>query len=412
VEFVSQPLLVDISPLASGDKSNGHWYWFHKKISEIENSITFARIQSGVEFGVNKLEGRYDYENVPKNSIQRDFRRIKKVLSKESSSIIFHIYEGNYQSIFLACRLLAHFKNSIAIVNLHWADQVASDLDVNHESMRNFRSALREVLEKFKSRLHLQVESEKLASFMSKTLDYEVEPYLVCSVYDIPNKNMDKTYTALISPSGESEFFSAIEGTKALIENGHRIAINISKYLYPSIISDSHIDEARTLGYEIFVSNLDENQYVSLGSSSKIALLTYRSDFYRWGSSGRLLDAVRFGSRIVLPEGTAVADQVLQNGWGTAYGENSNLDIRTAINLELQKTMSSISSKNAPGVEDLRDYIFGLYASHVNSSKEHSSQAWVERVRTHETLRRYLVSSYKIRRSNKEYWVLHNRGKL
>jgi hypothetical protein len=409
---LSHPLFVNIAPLASGDKANGHWYWFHKKIAKFENSITFTRNQSGVDFGVNKLEGRYDYENVTKNSVNRDFHTIKNAVAKEAGSIIFHIYEGNYQSVFLACRLLAHFNRSIAIVNLHWADQVASDFNLNHESMKNFKLNLRDVLENFKGRLHLQTESDKLAKFVSKRLDFRLEPYLVCSVYDIPNPSYDKPFTALISPSGEVEFFSAMEETKVLMATGNRIAINVSKHLYPRIISDSHIDKARFFGFEVFVSNLDEKQYVSLGSAAKITLLTYQNEFYKWGSSGRLLDAVRFGSRIVLPEGTALAEQVVQNGWGTAYGESSNLDLRSAINLELHKPISLEITRNAPGVDDLKELIYGIYASYIKSTHKLLPQSWIENFRTYQTIRKYLVSSYKIRRKDKEYWLLHNRGKL
>jgi hypothetical protein len=396
---VSNRILVDIAPLASGDKAYGHWYWVHKKISEIENSITFTKVQGGVDYGVNKLQGRYDYDNVPVNWVKQDFHTIKNALSKESSSIIFHIYEGNYQSIFLACKLLRYFKNSVAVVNLHWADQVASDLNSNHETMVMFKSALRAVLEKFNSRLYLQAESEKLASFLSKSIGYEVQPYLVFSVYEIPNQKKGKTYTALMSPSGLSEFLNAIEGTKSLLKSGHRIAINISNYLYPGIISDSQIEKARLLGYEVYVSNLEEKQYVDLGTSSKIVLLTYNNDFYTWGSSGRLLDAVRFGSRVVLPEGTAVSEQVLQKGWGTAYGEKSNFDISTAINLELQKSKSFTSTENAPGVKEFKEYIFGFYSKEMSSSKKYSPRLWVDLIRVNIILSKYLSLSYKIRRS-------------
>ena len=396
---MSNRILVDIAPLASGDKSYGHWYWVHKKISELENAITFTKVQGGVDYGVNKLKGRYDYDNVPRNWVTQDFHTIKNALSKESSPIIFHIYEGNYQSIFLACKLLRHFKKSVAVVNLHWADQVASDLNSNHETMVMFRSALRAVLEKFKSRLHLQAESDKLASFLSRSLGYNVEPYLVFSVYEIPKHKNSKTYTALMSPSGLSELSIAIEGTKSLLQSGHRIAINISSYLYPGIISDSQIDNARLLGYEVYVSNLEERQYVDLGTSSRLVLLTYNNDFYTWGSSGRLLDAVRFGSRVVLPEGTAVSDQVLQKGWGTAYGEKSNLDISTAINLELQKSKSLTSSESAPGVEEFKEYIFGLHSKEITSSKGYSPRLWVDLMRVNRILRKYLALSYRIRHS-------------
>ncbi len=392
--------LVDIAPLASGDKSNGHWYWVHKKISEIDNSVTFTRVDGDAEFGIKTLKGWYDYQNVTESNIESDVENIKIGLPQTLSPIIFHVYEGNYQSIFLACRLLEHFKNATAIVNLHWADQVASDLQINSKPMKKFRSALKTVLEDFKDRLYLQVESEKLANLMSKTLSFNIEPYLVFSVYDIPDTDQVKSYTALVSPSGESEFIDAIEGTKDLIENGNRVAINIATHLYPNVVSESRVNAARMMGYDVFISNLDEREYVALGCSAKIVVLTYSNDFYRWGSSGRLLDSVRFGSRIVIPEGTAIADQVLRNGWGTPYGKDSNLSISEAIHLELQSTTNLKQRVSAPGLEDFKANILEYNSRSISPAKKDSLKAWIEAKRSKIALRKYLVSSYQIKRSD------------
>lgn len=345
----------------------------HKTLSNFDNSITYCGKNSEIDYANSILRGRYAYEREDWQVPKIDASVIQENLYGEKGPFLFHIYEGNLQSLYLASLLLIKNPTSLALVNMHWADQASVQFSNKDFKSKIFYTALSKLSNYFEGRLILAAESKKLATLMSEKLNIEVIEYLVFSVHDKNNEiSNEKEFTVLASPCGLNEFHQIIDTTLDFLKRDQKVAINIPVHLLSSEIEESEISNAKNLGFTIYTANLDRDSYKALGTNARVTILTYTNKFYEWGSSGKLLDSVRFGARVIVPDNCAMAESVLRNKWGSTYSPNNLASLEWAITHELINNESAKEIKTSPGIEDFKNFLGTLIINYDEFNKNYS----------------------------------------
>lgn len=351
-------LKLNIAPHASGNQARGHFHWMHKTLSDKLGFLTISHKSSDAEFSSPLLSDFYGREITPVANVLEDVWSISEFVKRQKNvqNILFHIYEGNLQSILLAGILLKEFPNSRALVNLHWADQIANGLESNIFEFQILKKSVKRILSIKSSRLFVTAESKCLAEFANLHLGTEIEEYPVFSVYDVVNKvDIKPRNDLLVSPSSLKEFLEIQEITRPQLKMGKRIVFNLPNFLVNNSEVRSEIQKAKLSGFEVYEGNLTAGEYSTLVGDSKKILLAYDHDFYKWGSSGKLLDSIRLGCSVVVPNNLAFSHAVVNNAWGVTYEKGSNLELQRALDSDFE--LSSTAQHQALGVEAFAEFI-------------------------------------------------------
>jgi hypothetical protein len=86
-----------------------------------------------------------------------------------------------------------------------------------------------------------------------------------------------------------------------------------------SKISDGLKVAAEIQGLKIQIGRLNQEEYESVYSRTRIAVLPYTGDYYKFSSSGRLLDAAASGCWVTAPEGSQTAMTIAKLGLGQSF---------------------------------------------------------------------------------------------
>lgn len=114
--------------------------------------------------------------------------------------------------------------------------------------------------------------------------------------------------------------------------------------------------QACKLGIEIKNGLLSENEYAELYHSAKIAVFPYIENYYRYTSSGRLLDATAAGCYALAPQGSLTANQAEREGWGSSF-KSIKLADEIAIALNAWPTFRATK---APTPEASLKFLLGI----------------------------------------------------
>ena len=134
----------------------------------------------------------------------------------------------------------------------------------------------------------------------------------------------------------------------------------IPSHLTTALASESWVDSLQRQGFVIVSGGLARDEYAKMLRSSRVVVLAYGQEFYRWGSSGKMLDAVRSGARVVVPSDCAMAGDVADGDWGSTYHPGSSSSLLRALSSELSFSAPRESVRAVPGVEDFTDWILDI----------------------------------------------------
>jgi hypothetical protein len=127
-----------------------------------------------------------------------------------------------------------------------------------------------------------------------------------------------RKYDLAFFPGDHNEFELVADALEQLRKAGspHKTVV-VPRWGY-KLSEDCHI-RAASLQMDIRTEMLDASAYATLYLDSKVAVFPYVGEYYRYTSSGRLLDAASAGCYSLAPQGSLTGSQAEREGWGESF---------------------------------------------------------------------------------------------
>lgn len=317
--------IVSVSPLASPDKTKGHWHWLHKSLFDHFNSQSehYATLGKHTEpsIGLRRmLKGRYtttqfQYFPSPKNFL--DAKKVADFLSKNvMEEGVIQIYEGGISELFLLANLsltLSSHSKMHGIFNFHQASEWVALSQGKSFFHKRLVSNLKDIISVMSTKgWTFAAESSKLSFYLSKIFDINVVEYPIFTIFRSSTSkpsvmSSDRSIDVLFCPSSIEEFNFCVESWK-ILQSKHK-GLTSSFVWRPARSRELNIGEKlvlQNLNIKLLDKTLSAEDYRSIHEDSKICVLPYRHSFYVWGSSGKINDALIHGCLPLVPKGTAL----------------------------------------------------------------------------------------------------------
>lgn len=329
------------------EPSSGHGYWLNHayKNSCIENGADFiivAPIKSKdpETFAVLKLDRqtRARLTFFPLIGLQKDLRSVKKLMSEDDQETILHLYEGGLRELLLVVGLKRELEKLKVVFNFNLSDPWHIALASENSTVNGLWKLLSKTIEPLQGSISFTAETKELADLLMQKLNVPIAEYqlpALVPIQDSPKANKDWDF--FIPVFGPEEFAlvsDALEISNREPGSKNRVLIQ-PKWNNP--LSQEAISKIENLGGTILPAILTQDEYVDFVSHSKVVVLPYRNtDYYLLQSSGRMVDAVALGARVIVPESTSLSRRVQENGWGDSFNVNSPEDLATAMETSLK----------------------------------------------------------------------------
>lgn len=410
IEFVT------ISPKASNDPAHGHYYSVHKRFAEamqgngrISHIISARQGLDGlISFGLQAEYTRYFF-SYPKYCA-RYFDRDIQLLSRFAAGakrVHFHVYEGGLLELIQILRLIALFPHASATFNFFYANEWASLLNDSRTGAKKIVREIERASSLFSDKLFLTAETKKLALKIASTSTIRIsEIYPVFSVYAKNSElspDSHRQYTFLFAPQTISDLLSAVKfwkeykkqfpSSKAAVVGRADLKIT-SQIEVTSLFGDDVIFKGNTLS---------EKDYKDLHLASKYVWLAYNHDHYRYGSSGRLLDAFAFGCVPIVRGDFSMADEIMKDKSGLVID----------VSREFAETIQSLafSEFSHPAKLFSEDDVVDMLSRHASQYLDFGDHSGVPSSWDHSKLA-YSYSKYKSSNQALHDWAIETLSAL
>ena len=372
MEKLSRSIFVNLSPFITADPNGGHFFSVHnkfkEKFSETYNYLAVSSVggfNNSVDLSILPTEFKSRQVVVDGAIITNVALSIDKFVKSheiKSSSVIYHIYEGNVNLFLLALELIKLDSSINLIFNFLWFED--EEGQINDLILGN-----PEILDHVKLSidlgvLHINCESIKNSKTLSKLINRKITKYPTFSVYDSPLKETNKNIILLI-PSSQSEIH-------LLYKSLNKIIKFLSSY---KVICLGHWEKAsskldysllKNLGVRINLDYVPDEEYISMLSRAKIMILPYQTfNWYKSGSSGRLEDALMHKSFVIVPKNTSLYEDNKKVGYVIGYIRNSyvSLILSIAYVLNIKKYTIRFKSRKSfdSSINKLLDYVLDIH---------------------------------------------------
>ena len=320
---------------------HGHWLNHALKNSCISGGIDFVIAGSlhNQDAGVNKVLSLSKLQRIrltywPWFGLAKDFSTLVNLLQDTSrKETILHVYEGGLREFMLVSLIKAHQPNLRIIFNFNLVDPW-------HISILNGGGISRQIW-KLMSKSDLKTsggvlftaETKELANLLSTRFDANFLEYPLPSLLpDSGNFARDREFNFFIPVFGDEELnlvTSALELFSRKKEVAGKVVVQPK---WSSSLSDSSSNKILSLGIKLLPAVLSIDDYLSTIQSSQAIILPYKNvDYYQLQSSGRMIDAVASGAKVLVPEGTSLARKVLEKDWGLPFDVRSEKSLAEAM---------------------------------------------------------------------------------
>lgn len=224
-------------------------------------------------------------------------------------TIIF--YDGGLADLWLAGCLAMQRPDIRVIYNFHFADDWAEKFCGLGIRGKFFRSVLKAALRVAPPGLFLYAESARLGGLIGRAVNREVTAFPVFSCFEPKGDDTDsKLFDVTIAPTTDKELSWSMDFTKHLsnLRPSAKIRFQLRRNLEQAA--------AKTKSVTLVSGFLTTREYEALHSETRCMVLPYESDFYTWGSSGRVEDSLVFHAMPVVPPTTAMYDSLRRRGTG------------------------------------------------------------------------------------------------
>jgi len=320
-QILKSPFLVaSLSPYASNEKSNGHYYWMYQHIQESQNGtsgpLTVSQIGRTGPHLAPLLSPRRPSRRVyigdwwSRNS---DQRAITGWLRNEANNKVTHVqcYDGTVRDLLILDAVARDFPTVTFLFNFHWA---IDWLDISSSSRlhrRLLRRQLRKLLQTAPTNLNFSAESSILASELGSRWGITISTY---PVFTMQNTNKyppwgGRKSDVLVIPQRNHELSISADIAEVLRSEGITVSVGLSKRLAATSNSRADLLDFDRSFDRVFHLPLSSEQYHEMLASHRIVILPYLKHYFRWGSSGKFNEAIALGTFPMVPDETAIASQ-------------------------------------------------------------------------------------------------------
>jgi hypothetical protein len=356
------PKFIGISPKLRPSVKYGHYFPVAEALQASFKKIGFGSVYLGMQQVVEQtpewllptlppdLKGRQP-------SIKSLLAVLRDCSKHADGPTCFHSYEGNpVIAGILTAAALSKNEFMLSVVNLRGEYLIFR----NRYSRLFISTYFRTLVRLSAGRLVISAESERLAKMLSARWGLPMLAYPVYSVH-VGNEDdgsvHDRSYTILLArtPKDHELLISALR--KVSRDIGHLVLFEPRLHLSDPPVADTY----RSLGVEVVDHRLDAENYRALFRQAKRVVFVYTGNFYKTGSSGRLLDALLLGAAVAVPKDTALQDVVAD-----LPHDAFTLDV-DSLTTVLTKANSSPKERTArpcvPGSDTAADWLVSIWTS-------------------------------------------------
>jgi hypothetical protein len=251
--------------------------------------------------------------------VLRDIEAISRLFGQHEN-VLVHIYEGGLRELLLTLGLSRRHVNWKFSFNFNLIDPWQILLSSGFLA----RAALTSCSQELRSVATLYAETGNLALLLGRVLGSTPKEYPLCAIAGLDSTFKAKNYDFTFFVNGKEEIrlcLDAIETYEKSLDGAARSAYcfvprwgsNVELY------RDHHI-VARS---KVLTGTLSSAQYAELMLETSVVVLPYLDKYYKFGSSGRLLDSRKFNVPVLAPQNSSLADQIQTYGWGINFEQTA-----------------------------------------------------------------------------------------
>lgn len=320
-QISNSPFLVaSLSPYASNEQSNGHYYWMYQHIQESQNRtsgpLTVSQIgQAGPHLAPLLSRRRPSRRSYVGDwwSRNSDQRALASWLRNEANNNVTHVqcYDGTVRDLLVLVNVAREFPTLTFLFNFHWAIDwldISSSIRLHRRLLRRH---LRKLLQTAPTNLNFSAESPILASELGSRWGVTISTYPVFTMQSTSKSPPwgGRESDVLFIPQRKHELSISADLAKALRSEGITVSVGLSKRLAATPNSRANILNFDPSFDTIFYLPLSSELYHEMMASHKVVILPYLKDYFRWGSSGKFNEAIALGTFPMVPDETAIASQ-------------------------------------------------------------------------------------------------------
>lgn len=288
-----------------------------------------------------------------RKKITTDASRIYQLFGHEDdSTLVFQFYEGGFYEFNLMCRLYSTFPRARFAFNFNLTDPWHRImLSTRNPISRVLRNHIRSATTKMSKRVFFTTESEPLRRLFRETIGLETELYPVYSTVS-PRHPVEKKVDLLSLVGSDEEAMLVAKTLQELRIPQSKLNTVVSTrwgYRLPQKLEE----EFKARGTKLATGLLTASEYTQLLDQTKLALLPYFDDYYKWSSSARLLDAVNSDCHVIVPKKSTLGSLVEENKWGFCVDSKDPQRIAEIVQTFVWKKLTSM----APSPEDAAKYL-------------------------------------------------------
>ncbi len=333
--------LVFISPQYSAKEISSHVYWFVRALdaAATETNVVFTKIlpADGIQAGETTLHHtalqRRRLTLFPWLRVYEDMQVITKLnANKHYEETLFHVYDGGFRELLLVCLLLYKNRDAAASINFTLLEPWLKVFGTPRLRSKILLTVMKRMVSNFGGRLSIYSDTEDLGRrlFAGKLAFRE---YPLFSFLPSPSRRhhpSNERNVMLASPSNSSELDFFLDAIERLDWSNERITKVILKWGFGA--SKDQLQRMKELRVEVVPTQLSTNDYVALLEQARVYVLPYLDrEYFKYQSSGRLLDGALYRSEMIVPSNTTLARMAIRQGWGTCFEDSNSLSLAQAI---------------------------------------------------------------------------------
>lgn len=364
--------IVTLAPLLSTEQSAGHVFWIHSTLHESFNEnhyikhLTVSPKKNAPDWAIGTLEisakARRRFSHFPFFRLNRDVKSLESLLQSyfgRNSSVHIHVYDGGFREYLLVSRLLRlHPGRSSSFNFANWLDPWAKYL-VNLGAKKKWWGLSKKNEERFLGNQKILMYTETKA-FAGLFPNWFPKPNIYPSFSTIASLiggalpaalSTEKSIDIIFFPETQEEVDFALDVVRDL---GLKIQGEIKSAIQPRWglnLSEDIKRKLRDTGVRLFRDHLPLSEFAEMFLQSKVVVLPYRRmAAYSVQGSGRLLDAISAGCKVIVPEATALEELCESDGQVRSASMNHSLDVADLAAEHLESGASFRSTRYTPSL--------------------------------------------------------------
>lgn len=373
-------LLASVSPYASDNQDEGHYYWMYRHLQQMQGSSP-TPLTVAIE---GREAGHLASLLSPKRPLKRshvgfwrqrhqDGVQICQWLARAENENVTHVqcYDGTLRDLFVIEAVARKFPRVIFLFNFHWAVDWIHIAKSRGLKVILLREDLLKLFQEGPANLIFSAETEVLADELNTAWGIQISVYPIFSMQPSakPRPWGERDADVLFIPQRSHELELCTELSMALRSEGLKVSLAATPKLMDALTPSKWVTQPGKIFDEIFLTPLPEPRYQEMLQSHRVVVLPYLKEYFKWGSSGKFNEAISLGAFPMVPDETAIATQ-----------SNLNPQLHQFSPEALEDTKGKIISRLAEGFpSDLNAIRYQDFAEWVKKFQPDTSGTVVER---------------------------------